>query len=355
MTAEVDQAAGGNIASVKATLAVVGALGRFGEGDGEGGSLFADTGARATTLGPGDVLSVTVIEQVSGGLFSGSSATAVEHGANLVTLPDVQIDAQGMIALPYLGAVQAAGLTEQSLAALLADRLQSQTPNPNVMVRRTQDLSNTVLVAGAARAPGQVQLSPAGETLLEIIARAGGSVSPPSDTLVKVTRGGATRTVRLSALQDRPGLNIHLQRGDTVTLEQSPRYYTVLGAASSEASLPLPGSGLTLAEVLGQAGGLDDLRADKKGVFVLRLESRAVLKALGVTPPASATGARVPTVYQFDLGSVDGIFAAQAYPVHAKDIVLIANASGVELGKAFRLFTGAAQPVATTANIAGKL
>lgn len=352
VAAEVEDNPGGNIASVNASLAVLRKLKPFDADDAGETGFFADNGARVTTLGPGDVLSITVIEQVTGGLFSASSDTAAKHGSNLVTLPEVQIDAKGMISLPYLGEVRAGGMTEQSLSKLLLEQLASQTPTPGVLVRRTQNLSNMVLVGGVVRTPGTVQLTPSGETLMEVIARAGGSLSAPNDTLVKLTRGGETRSIRLSALQDRPKFNLRMQRGDAVTLESSPQYYTVLGAASSEASLPLPGSGVTLAEVIGQVGGLNDARADNKGVYVLRYERRDVLRALGVVPSPGTNECCVPTVYQFNLGSVDGLFAAQGYQVRSRDIVLIANAGGVELTKAFRLLTGATLPVEKATSVA---
>jgi polysaccharide export outer membrane protein len=157
-------------------------------------------------------------------------------------------------------------------------------------------------------------------------------------------------------LQDRPQLNIRLQPDDIITLDLSPQNYTVLGAATSEASKPLPGAGLTLAEVIGQAGGLDDGRADSKGIYVLRHEHRSLLRSLGVTIPAAVAHAeRVPTIYQFDMDSIDGIFAAQAYSIRANDIVLIANAQSVDLTKAFRLLTGATQQVSSTTTLANRL
>lgn len=356
VTEEVEKDPDSNVVSVKASLTLVSGLNKNGASATATSGFFRDTGPQGTVLGAGDVLSITVIEQAAGGLFSASSATGVQVGSNLVTLPDVQIDSRGMITLPYINSVKAAGLTEQSLGKLLVEQLQSQTPSPNVMVQRTTDVSNTVLVGGVARTPGPVLLTPAGETLLEIIARAGGSLHPPSDTLIKMTRRGETREVRLSALQDRPQLNIRLQPDDIITLDLSPQNYTVLGAATSEASQPLPGAGLTLAEVIGQAGGLDDGRADSKGIYVLRHEHRSLLRSLGVTIPASVAHAeRVPTIYQFDMDSIDGIFAAQAYSIRANDIVLIANAQSVDLTKAFRLLTGATQQVSSTTTLANRL
>jgi len=356
VTAEVEKNPNGNIVSVEATLDRVAALNKSGAAHTASAGFFADTGSRSTVLGPGDVLSITVIEQAAGGLFSAANATGVQVGSNIVTLPSVQIDSQGQISLPYIKSVKAAGLTEQSLGELLVEQLQSQTPSPNVMVQRTTDVSNTVLVGGAARSPGPFLLTPAGETLLEIIARAGGSQHPPSDTIIQMTRRGETRDVRLSALQDRPRLNIRLQPNDIITLVLSPQNYTVLGAASSQASQPLPGAGLTLAEVIGQAGGLDDQRADSRGIYVLRHEHRNQLQPLGVTIPAAvARYEQIPTIYQFDMDSIDGIFAAQAFPIRANDIVLIANAQSVDLTKAFRLLTGATQQVSSTGSLANRL
>ncbi len=344
------------IASVKATLPVVNTLKRIAASESPGSGFFQNSGALETTLGAGDLLSITVIEQVAGGLFSGSNSNATEHGANMINLPVVQIDGMGMISVPYLGPVKAAGMTEQSLGRFVQDGLASKTPSPVVMVHRAQDLSNTVLVTGIIRTSGPVQLTPAGETLLDVISRAGGSSIPPSDTMVKMTRRGETRSVRLSTLQDQPRANILLQRDDVISLESAVQKYTVLGAALVKSTRPLPSSGMSLAEVIGEAGGLDDGRADGKGVYVLRFERRNTLVALGVAIPSAAPPAEdVPTIYQFDMGSVDGIFAAQTFAIRASDVVLVANAEGVGLTKAIQLFSNVAQPVSTTAAIADRL
>ena len=356
VAAQVGENSANGIASAKVTLALAGTLDRLSAANAPTSSFFNDSGAREPVFGAGDVLAITVIEQVTGGLFSASNVAATEHGANVITLPGVQIDGKGMISVPYLGSVMAAGLTETTLGEILTQGLEAKTPSPVVMVRRTLDMSNTVLVTGIAGTSGPVQLTPARETLIDVIARAGGSQMQPSDTLLRMTRQGQTRSIRLSALQQEPRLDIAMQRGDVVSLESAVQRYTVLGAALVEASRPLPPSGTSLAEAIGDSGGLNDTRADDQGVYVLRYESRSTLAALGVkappnTPPntpatAPATG-EVPMLYQFDMGSVDGIFAAQAFDLRANDVVLVANAQGVGLTKALQLFSNAAQSVST--------
>jgi len=132
VTQEVEKNPDSNVVSVQASLALVSGLNQTGASGTATSGFFRDTGPQGTVLGPGDVLSITVIEQAAGGLFSSSSATGVQVGSNLVTLPNVQIDSRGMITLPYINSVKAAGLTEQSLGKLLVEQLQSQTPSPEL-------------------------------------------------------------------------------------------------------------------------------------------------------------------------------------------------------------------------------
>jgi polysaccharide export outer membrane protein len=108
-------------------------------------------------IGPGDVLEVSVesLEEIEA------------HPARVAT--------DGALALPLLGRIPAAGLTEGELAARIAERLEESIMyDPSVTVFVREYRSRTVGVLGAVAKPGFHTLSGPRDTLLDALALAGG-------------------------------------------------------------------------------------------------------------------------------------------------------------------------------------
>lgn len=320
--------------------------------DDEADHFFGDGGRRHLTLGPGDTLSISVVEQTGGGLFS-TGATG-QQGSRLVTLPDMQIDSDGMINFPYLGAIRAAGLSESALSTRISSQLGKQTVQPQIVVHRSVNRNNLITLDGAINKPMQVDLSPAGERILDAISLAGGSKLPPADTMVMLTRARQNRQVRLSTMIRQPRFNIHLQPGDMVTLLASPRRITVVGATMQQSTQTLQEGSDSLIAMLGMTGGLDENSADAKAVYVMRYENGTVLNRLGVPGEKVASEGMVPAVYQFDLGSVDGSFSANNFALRDKDIVVAAASQSIQWAKALKILYGTLQPTAAAASAANR-
>jgi polysaccharide export outer membrane protein len=107
------------------------------------------------TLGPGDVLRVSVYE-------------------NPDLSQEVTIDADGAFSYPLIGRIQAAGLPVRQLESLLAKRLaEGYLVSPQVGVTVTQHKSQQVYVLGAVKTPGPYALQRQ-MTLLEVLSVAGG-------------------------------------------------------------------------------------------------------------------------------------------------------------------------------------
>lgn len=315
------------------------------------GFFRSDRGSGGPVLGPGDVLAITVMEPASGGVFTGiSSTTSGGQSAALVTLPEMQVDTQGSISFPLVGTVRVGGKTTRQVAQTLEDELKSRIIQPQVIVRLVGNFSNKVIIAGAVKAPGEFDITTAGETLLQLVTRAGGPVVPPGDAVVELTRNGTTKSVRLQALINQPTADVRLKGGDFINVANKPRTYLIMGAAGRTAEAPLPVETLSLATALARAGGLIDTRADVKGIFVLRYEPKKVVNRL--SPDAPVESAYAPVVYQFNLAETSGFFLADSFVVRERDIIYLSNASSVELQKLLDLFRIAASPVITGATIA---
>ena len=95
---------------------------------------------------------------------------AVWKEPDLTTTLPVRSD--GMISLPLLNDVQAAGLTPMELAALLTQKLKKYVANPNVTVLVTQTNSQRIYVIGEVLRTGPMSLLH-NMTVLQALATAG--------------------------------------------------------------------------------------------------------------------------------------------------------------------------------------
>ena len=149
-----------NIAVLISTVVIVGAV-VFAQNSSAKDEAKAPAPAQATlpqvsasyVIGPEDTLYVNVWKE--------PDLTA--------TLP---VRADGMISLPLLNDVQAAGLTPMQLAATLTDKLKKYVADPRVTVTVTQMNSQRVYVTGEVSHSGAMPLTP-GMTVLQALASAG--------------------------------------------------------------------------------------------------------------------------------------------------------------------------------------
>jgi len=318
------------------------------------GFFRPDRSRSGPVLGPGDVLAITVMEPASGGVFSGiSSQSAGGQAAALVTLPEMQIDARGSITFPLVGPVDVAGKTPREVGTKLEQELQSRIIQPQVIVRLVRNSANQVVIAGAVKTPGEYEVTAAGETLLQLVARAGGPSEQPSDVIVELTRGGSTRSVRLQALINNPTQDVRMKGGDFVNIAVKPRVYLLMGAVTRVSEGALPPQPLTLASALARGGGLVDTRSDVKGVYVLRYETKRVVNE--ITPAQPADTAYVPVVYQFNFSATSGYFLADSFVLRDRDIVYLSNAASVETQKFLELFRIAVSPAISAVSVASSV
>ncbi len=211
-----------------------------------------------------------------------------------------------------------------------------------MLVSVTKDATNVVTVTGAVKNPGRFAITPASETLMQIVAEAGGSIGPASDTVLQVTRAGKQANVRLSDLLASPQQDIHAYPGDYLNLVPEPRDYLVYGAVYKSGAYPLPVATTSLAEAISHAGGIVDSLADVRGVFVFRYEDPAVVHQI---PPNDVASTPVkpdtknpmpPVIYRVNMKTAAGIFYASAFPLRDKDLVFVADGGADRLGEISR-------------------
>ncbi|HUO97514.1 MAG TPA: polysaccharide biosynthesis/export family protein [Rhizomicrobium sp.] len=304
-------------------------------------AFLIDEPAQPVNVGVGDVLTVTVFETGSGGLFIPTDAGS--RPGNFVQLPPQQVGRDGAITVPWAGKIAAAGRTPLAIQETIRERLAHRALEPQVIVTFTERHANEVSVLGDVNAATRFSMDPSGERVLGAIARAGGPRFPAYETLVRLQRQGHEYTALLSEIGEQPSQNVRLQAGDTIYIEHKPRYFLAVGATGQTTTLsqldrrfPFGDEKLTLADALATAGGLQDDLADAQGVFLFRYETHATLVALGLPVPDSLP-AQVPTIYAVDMTDPAGFFYARRFWMRDGDTIFASNAPASDLQKFLNL------------------
>jgi polysaccharide export outer membrane protein len=287
-------------------------------------------------LGIGDVVQVTIFEAQAGGLFIPDDAGS--RPGNYITLPSQTIDHDGMINVPYAGAIHAAGRPVSEVQNDIQTRLANRAIEPQVVITTTLSRSNNISILGDVNTPAQLEISPAGEKVLDVIARAGGLNAPGFETYVTVERNNRQATVLFRTLVDHPKENIFLRPGDTVYVNRERRTFLLFGASQEAGRIDFEDSNLTLAEAIGKGGGLLDARADPSQVFLYRQVDRATLAKAGVDV-SKFHGEFIPTIFRANLRDPAIFFAIQQFKMKDKDTIFISNAASVELTKVLSIIT----------------
>lgn len=89
---------------------------------------------------------------------------------------------------------------------------------------------------------------------------------------VQLTRGDRVGSMALDDIIRDPSQNIYLHPNDVVTLLYQPLSLTALGAIGKNAEINFEAQGITLSQAMGRIGGLQDTKANPKGVFIFALK-----------------------------------------------------------------------------------
>lgn len=303
-------------------------------------------------VGAGDVLEVSVWEAPPAALFGGVALDPRSgvSTARSTTFPEQIVNVDGVINVPFAGTVPVAGRSPQRIEADLVQRLKDKANQPQVLVRVIRNANSIVTVVGEVAASTRMPLSAKGERLLDAIAVAGGVRHPVGKITIQLSRDGKVMAMPLDSVIQNPRQNVYLQPGDVVTALFQPLSFTVLGATGKNEELNFEAQGITLAQALARAGGVQDLRGDARGVFIFRFEDPGVLKTDGKSLPQTPEG-KVPVVYRVDLKDPRSFLVAQNFPVRNRDVLYVANAPGAELQKFLNILTSSLFSVSSLVNL----
>ena len=305
-------------------------------------------------IGVGDMITVTIWEASSGGLFSSPAALEkLSAGANSATIPEQVVGRDGSITVPYAGRIPVSGRTPRVVQEIVQHALEGKAIQPQVLVTDTKPISSTVTIGGEGVGAAQrLPLSVKGDRLLDIVAEAGGVRLGVNEIYVVLQRGGVTERVPLQRVTENSRENIFMRPGDVVTLVRDPQTFLAYGATNGNAEIPFGTDTLSLAQALAKSGGLADYRADARGIFVFRMEQPAILRTLRPDSALVHGQGRVPVVYHLDLSNPNSLFMQQRFQVANHDLIYVSNAPAVEFQKAVDIFNGVVAPVYTGASAA---
>lgn len=216
-------------------------------------------------MGVGDVLSIIVWDHPELTAPFGSFNNAREQG-NVVR-------DDGTIYYPFIGSVMAAGRTVVELRAELAEKLASYIESPQLEVRIADYRSQRFFMAGSVEQPGTFSITDVPITLVEAINLAGGLTDNADVFDVRVTRGEESAVTPLFNIlyEGDMSANVRLQHGDVVHVAPNElRQVFVLGEVVQPQTLPMTNRPLSLTQALSNAGGIQEARADGRGVYVIR-------------------------------------------------------------------------------------
>ena len=258
------------------------------------------------TISIGDKLNIRIWEVGEDGLF----ATA----GNRETALNVEVSNSGQITVPYAGSLNADALSTAQLRSALLERYQGRAVEPEISVSINSTYDRSVTVLGSVGSPGRLTIPPSGIRLLDLIAQSGGASSPPWETLVSIQRESASSTLTLAEIIRSQTNNVVILSGDTVHVAHEPRRFAVYGGVSRPSNIEIPVETASLAYLLAEVGGLNELVAQVRSVYVFR----------------QMAGTRNAVAYKFDFSRPDAFILADRFQLKPSDITYVASSDAAD-------------------------
>ena len=285
---------------------------------------------RDIRFGIGDILSVTIFEASSGGLFIPAEA-GVRPG-NFINIPTQAVDINGNISIPFAGTIRARGRTQVEVQQAIVDALKDRAIEPQAVVSVVEQKTSLITVVGDVARSSRIPASLTPERILDTISRAGGPSGPGPDIWVSLEREGRRGLAPFGALVYEPANNIYVHPNDTIYLYREPQTFLAFGAFGNQQQIPFGTWRISLAEAVAKSGGLSDAIADPASVFIYRGETREVAEAMGIDC-SKFQGPIIPVIYNFNFRNPGSQFLATTFEMRNKDVIYVANSVSTEATK----------------------
>ena len=193
--------------------------------------------AQTQKLGVGDAVRVTVFQQ-----------------PDLTT--EARINDRGTIAMPLVGDVKVAGLSQAEAAKSIAESLKNGKilKNPQVSVSITTLRSRQVSVLGHVARPGRIALDATSSQLTDVIAASGGIASGGSDIVTELLDGKEHKVNVLKPFE--------LQGGETIHVDRAAVVY-IYGEVTRGGAYPLVPD-MTVMQAIAAGGGITPRGSERR-------------------------------------------------------------------------------------------
>lgn len=268
-----------------------------------------DSAGSEIRIKPFDQVDLTVWDSEANSLLTSDTQ-------KVVNIAGVRVTEEGTIFVPYIGYLDVAGRTPDSARRLVEEEMAAIVPSAQVQLTVLPGTRGSVSLVGGVENPGTVPLPETHFTVLNLIGQGGGPDNGLRNPQVRLIRNGQTFLASYESLLEDPARDTILRGGDRVALIEDDRYFRALGAAGQQNLIYFEDDQLSALDALSLMGGVNERRANLRGILILRDYPRSAVRPDNTGPDDERV------IFTIDMTRADGLFSAGQFRIQPGDTVM---------------------------------